>query len=78
MMVWYHVRPTHNLIWLPLLLLLAFITSLGAGLWLSALNVRFRDVKYAVPFITQFWMFATPIAYPSSSAAPTRGDRFSP
>jgi lipopolysaccharide transport system permease protein len=39
---------------------------LGAGLWLSSLNVRFRDVKYAVPFITQFWMFATPIAYPSS------------
>jgi lipopolysaccharide transport system permease protein len=42
------------------------LTSLGVGLWLSALNVQFRDVKYTVPFITQFWMFATPIAYPSS------------
>ena len=66
LMAHYHIRPTANLIWLPLLLLLAFVTSLGAGLWLSSLNVRFRDVKYAVPFITQFWMFATPIAYPSS------------
>ena len=52
--------------WLPLLLLLAVATSLGVGLWLSALNVQFRDVRYVVPFVTQFWMFATPIAYPSS------------
>ena len=66
LMFWYHVAPTVNMLWLPLLLLLAFITALGAGLWLSALNVRFRDVKYVVPFLTQFWMFATPIAYPSS------------
>jgi lipopolysaccharide transport system permease protein len=66
LMVHYHVHPTKHFVWLPCLLLLAFVTSLGAGLWLSALNVRFRDVKYAVPFITQFWMFATPIAYSSS------------
>jgi lipopolysaccharide transport system permease protein len=66
MMVRYGVRPTSHIIWLPFLLLLAFVASLGAGLWLSALNVRFRDVKYALPFIVQFWMFATPIAYPSS------------
>jgi lipopolysaccharide transport system permease protein len=66
MMVRYGVRPSRNIIWLPCLLLLAFATSLGAGLWLSALNVRFRDVKYALPFIVQFWMFATPIAYPST------------
>jgi len=66
LMAHYHIHPTINLVWLPLLLLLAFTTSLGAGLWLSSMNVRFRDVKYAVPFITQFWMFATPIAYPSS------------
>jgi lipopolysaccharide transport system permease protein len=66
MMVRYGVRPTSHIIWLPFLLLLAFAASLGAGLWLSALNVRFRDVKYALPFIVQFWMFATPIAYPSS------------
>lgn len=66
MMAWYKVAPTWNLLWMPLLLALAFVTSLGVGLWLSALNVRFRDVKYAVPFITQFWMYATPIAYPST------------
>jgi lipopolysaccharide transport system permease protein len=51
---------------LPLFFLLALITSLGVGLWLSALNVQFRDVRYVVPFLIQFWMFATPIAYPSS------------
>ena len=49
-----------------LLLLLAVITALGVGLWLSALNVKFRDVRYIVPFLVQFWLFATPIAYPSS------------
>lgn len=66
MMVRYGVRPTVNVVWLPCLLVLAFATSLGAGLWLSALNVRFRDVKYTLPFLVQFWMFATPIAYPST------------
>jgi lipopolysaccharide transport system permease protein len=66
LMLHYRIRPTHNLIFLPFLLFLAFVTALGAGLWLSALNVRFRDVKYALPFITQAWMFATPIAYPST------------
>jgi lipopolysaccharide transport system permease protein len=66
MMFYYHVTPTMNVIFLPLLLLLALITSLGVGLWLSALNVKYRDVKYVVPFVTQFWMLATPIAYSSS------------
>lgn len=66
LMARYGVRPSRHVIWLPCLLLLAFVTSLGAGLWLSALNVRFRDVKYALPFVVQFWMFATPIAYPST------------
>jgi lipopolysaccharide transport system permease protein len=47
-------------------LLLALVTSLGVGLWLSAMNVQFRDVRYTLPFLTQFWLFATPIAYPSS------------
>lgn len=51
---------------LPLFVLLAVMAALGAGLWLSALNVRYRDVKYVVPFLSQLWMFATPIAYPSS------------
>jgi lipopolysaccharide transport system permease protein len=53
-------------LWTPLLLLLALVTSLGVGLWLSTLNVQFRDVQHIVPFLTQFWLFATPIAYPSS------------
>ena len=66
MMLYYGIAPTLNVIWLPPLLLLALITSLGVGLWLSALNVEFRDVRYVVPFLIQFWLFATPIAYPSS------------
>jgi lipopolysaccharide transport system permease protein len=66
MMFYYGVRPGWQIVWLPLLLLLALVTALGVGLWLSALNVKFRDVKYVVPFVTQFWMFLTPIAYPSS------------
>jgi lipopolysaccharide transport system permease protein len=66
MMLYFGVVPTWNVVWLPLLLLLALTTALGVGLWLSALNVEYRDVRYVVPFLTQFWMFASPIAYPSS------------
>jgi lipopolysaccharide transport system permease protein len=66
MMLYYGLLPTLNVLWLPLFLLLAMVTSLGVGLWLSALNVEYRDVRYVVPFITQFWLFVTPIAYPSS------------
>jgi lipopolysaccharide transport system permease protein len=66
MMLFYSIVPTWNVLWLPLLLLLALVTSLGVGLWLTAMNVQFRDVRYAVPFLVQAWMFATPIAYPSS------------
>ena len=64
------VCPTLNVLWLPLFLILALTTSVGVGLWLSALNVEYRDVRYAVPFLIQFWMFATPIAYPSSLLDP--------
>lgn len=66
MMLFYGMIPTLNSIWLPFFFLLTFVTALGVSLWLSAMNVQFRDVRYTVPFITQFWMFATPIAYPSS------------
>jgi lipopolysaccharide transport system permease protein len=66
MMLYFGIAPTINVVWLPLLLLLALVTSLGAGLWLSAMNVQFRDVRYITPFLIQFWLFATPIAYPSS------------
>jgi lipopolysaccharide transport system permease protein len=66
MMFWYGVIPTARLLWLPLFLLLALVTALAVGLWLSVLNVEYRDVRYTIPFLTQFWMFATPIVYPSS------------
>jgi len=66
MMLYYGLLPTLNVLWLPLFVLLALVASLGVGLWLSALNVEYRDVRYVVPFITQFWLFVTPIAYPSS------------
>ncbi len=66
MMLAYGIVPTLNVVFLPFLLLLAFVTALGVGMWLSAMNVQFRDVRYIIPFLTQFWMFATPIAYPSS------------
>jgi lipopolysaccharide transport system permease protein len=66
MVLFYGIVPTGAVVWLPLLLLLALVTSLGAGLWLTAMNVQFRDVRYAVPFLIQAWLFATPIAYPSS------------
>lgn len=69
MMIYYGASPGLNVVWIVPLLLLALVTSLGVGLWLAALNVRYRDVRYAVPFLVQFWLFATPIAYPSSLLA---------
>ena len=70
LMPFYGVWPTANVVWLPLLLLLALVASLGVGLWLSALNVQYRDVRYIVPFLTQFWMLATPVAWASSNLKP--------
>jgi lipopolysaccharide transport system permease protein len=69
MMLAFGIAPTANILWLPLFLLLAFITALGVGLWLSALNVEYRDIRYMVPFLTQFWMFISPVVYPSSLIA---------
>ena len=66
LMLYYGISPSANVVWIPLFVVLALVTSLGAGLWLSAFNVRFRDVRYVLPFLIQFWMFATPIAYSSS------------
>jgi len=62
----YGILPTLAALWLPALLLLALFTALGVGLWLSALNALYRDVRYIIPFLVQFWMFASPVAYPSS------------
>jgi len=67
----YGIRPTLAALWLPVLLLLAIFTALGVGLWLSALNALYRDVRYVIPFVIQFWMFASPVAY-SSTLVPAR------
>jgi lipopolysaccharide transport system permease protein len=66
LMTYYGIRPTAAIAILPLFILLAVASALCVGLWLSALNVQFRDVRYTIPFLTQFWMFVTPVAYPSS------------
>lgn len=66
MMLGYGIVPTLNILWLIPLVALVLVTALGVGMWLSALNVEFRDIRYVIPFLTQFWMFITPIAYPSS------------
>jgi len=66
MMFYYGIYPTAAIVTLPLFILFAIATALAAGLWLSALNVEYRDVRYTIPFLTQFWLFATPVVYPSS------------
>jgi lipopolysaccharide transport system permease protein len=65
-MLAYGQFPGAQILWLPVFVVLLFITALGAGFWLSALNVEYRDVRYVVPFLTQFWFFITPVVYPSS------------
>jgi lipopolysaccharide transport system permease protein len=62
----YGIKPTLAALWLPVLLLLAVLTALAVGLWMSALNALYRDVRHVVPFLVQVWMFASPVAYPSS------------
>jgi lipopolysaccharide transport system permease protein len=66
MMAYYRILPSSSVIWLPAFCLLAVLTALGVGLWLSALNALYRDIRYVVPFLVQFWMFASPVVYPSS------------
>jgi lipopolysaccharide transport system permease protein len=67
LMIYYGVTPAWNVLWtLPLFLLLSIVTALGVALWLSAINVQYRDVNYALPFLTQFWLFITPVAYSAS------------
>ena len=66
MMIYYRIFPTLTALWaVPAFLLLAIVTALGVALWLSAINVQYRDVNYALPFLTQFWLFITPVAYSS-------------
>jgi len=71
MMFYFGYPPTIRILWLPAFILLAIITSMGVGLWLSAINVRYRDVRYVMPFLIQLWLFASPVVY-SSSLLPER------
>jgi len=71
MMAWYGFVPGLHIVFLPLFLLLMLITALGAGYWLSALNIEYRDVSQVLPFLSQFWMFLTPVVY-SSTLVPER------
>ena len=71
MMVWYKINPTIGVLALPLWIILAMMTALAVGTWLSALNVKYRDVRHTIPFLTRLWLFSTPIAY-SSSIVPER------
>ena len=66
MMAWYRIALSWAILTVPLFLLLALLTALAVGLWLSALNVRYRDVGYTIPFLVQIWFFATPVVYPLS------------
>ena len=66
MMFYYGIHPGPSIVLFPVFLLLAVCTALAVGLWMSALNVQYRDVKYTITFLTQFWMFATPVVYPAS------------
>src|SRR5437870_8463449 len=66
MMAYYGIAPTWAVVTLPAFILFAIATALGVGLWLSALNVKYRDVRYTITFLVQFWLFATPVAYASS------------
>jgi lipopolysaccharide transport system permease protein len=65
-MIYYRVVPGAAVLALPFFVLFALLAALAVGLWLSAFNAIYRDVRYTIPFLTQFWLFATPIAYPSS------------
>jgi lipopolysaccharide transport system permease protein len=69
MILYYGITPGITILMIPFFFFVALIAALGTGLWLSALNVEFRDVRYIVPFLAQFWLFSTPVAYPSSLLA---------
>jgi lipopolysaccharide transport system permease protein len=66
MMLYYKIHLTMHILWLPVFLLLAVLTAFGVGLWLSALNAIYRDVRYVVPFLVQLWLFSSPVIYPPS------------
>lgn len=70
LMVYYRIHPGLAILWMPVFLLFAVLTALAVGLWLAALNAIYRDVRYVLPFLVQFWLFASPVAYPTSLVQP--------
>lgn len=67
---WFGILPSPHMLWIGVFMLLAIATAAAVSLWVSALSVRYRDIRYALPFVTQFWLFASPVAYPASVIAP--------
>ena len=68
--LWFGIVPSLHMIWIAVFMVLAIATAAAVSLWVSALSVRYRDIRYVLPFVTQFWLFASPVAYPSSVIAP--------
>lgn len=66
MMIWYGVTPNPAILFLPFSVLFSYMAAIGVGMWLSALNVKYRDIRYVVPFLIQLWLFATPVIYPNT------------
>lgn len=66
MMFYFHIHPTIMIMFVPFLVILMMLTASGVGLFLSALNAKYRDIRYTIPFLIQLWMFASPIVYPAS------------
>jgi len=66
LMVWYQITPSYGIFLLPVFILIAMLTAFGIGLWLTALNVKYRDIRFVVPFMTQLWMYTSPVAYSTS------------
>ena len=73
LMAWYHIAPGWGIVLLPAFVLLGLVAALAVGLWLSALNVQYRDIRYAIPFLARLWFFATPIVYPASKVGEKLG-----
>lgn len=76
MMIYYDIYPGAPVVWLPVFVLLGIMLVLALGIWLAALNVKYRDVRYVVPFLLQVWFFASPIVYPSTLVTAAAGERW--
>jgi len=76
LLIWYRVVPSINLVFLPLFIIMAFFASFGVGLWLTALNVKYRDFKHVVPFLVQIGLYLSPVGFPSDKAAQMIPEKF--